>query len=390
MNFLVNNKKIIAIGLCSDQKRNIFSGQAMMFEALTHFLKEEQFDVSIINLTSQFVNIQVGKIALKRIIEYFIIILRSIPVFFRNRRGILYITTAQTKGGFLRDLVFINFAVLTGCKVLIQQFGSNFGIFYESLSPIFKYLVRSTFNKGEYIIVEGEFTKRQFAILKNYSVKVIAITNGLPERNLKISNIGKSYNESEPFRLIYLSYMIESKGYWDVLEAMDILINKSNRNVNCVFAGMFKSSVDDVRFTNETEATQAFHSYIELKNLKGKITYYGGLMGEDKANAFKKTHVFLLPSYFKFEGQPVSVLEAMAYGAVPIVTNYRMIPNMVTSECGIFVEAKSPHQIATKIEYLIDNPEIFQNLSQSAVNRFQDNFTLDKYCSNILQLINVL
>jgi len=386
----VKRRKIIAIGLCSDQKRNIFSGQAMMFEALTYFLKEKDTEVSVINLTSKYLDIQVGKIEIKRIVEYFTIILKSIPVFCKNRNGILYITTAQTIGGFLRDLVFINLAVLFGCKVLIHQFGSNFGVFYAGLSPFFKYLVRSTFNKGEYIIVEGQVTKEQFLILKDYQRRVVTITNGLPERNLKIGLIGKEYIKEKPFRLIYLSYMIESKGYLDVLEAMNILINDSKRNVECVFAGMFQSSVDDEKFANENEAEKAFKTFIKQHNLTEKITYYGGLMGDEKAAAFNKVHVFLLPSYFKFEGQPVSVLEAMAYGAVPIVTHYRMIPDMVTPECGIFVESKSPKHIAAKIEYLMDNPEKYHNLSQSAKNRFQDNFTLDKYCNNILRLFNAL
>ncbi|HEY5587486.1 MAG TPA: glycosyltransferase [Candidatus Paceibacterota bacterium] len=383
-------KKIIAIGQCTDQIRNLFSGQAMMFESLTDYLKENSYSVDVVNLTSKYTNIQVGEIVVKRIIEYITIILKSIPFFYRNKGGILYITTAQTKGGFLRDFIFIHLAFIFRCKILIQQFGSNFEIFYNCLSPFFKYLVRKTFNKGNYIIVEGVVTKKQFSFIKNYENKVLTLTNGLPEKAIKKGSDVKIFLSNESFKMIYLSYMIESKGYWDVLEAVNILINEFGRNVECVFAGMFKSSVDDEIFKSEVDASNQFHNFIYNKKLDKIVTYYEGLMGAKKSEAFLKSHVFLLPSYFKFEGQPVSVLEAMAYGCVPIVTQYRMIPDMVTHETGIYVEKKSPRQIADKIMYLMDNPEIYKGYSKASIDRFTENFTFDKYCSKFCQILNKL
>ncbi|NOS89314.1 MAG: glycosyltransferase family 4 protein [Methylococcaceae bacterium] len=382
------NRVILAIGLRTNQKLNIFSGQAMMFDALIDFLLANNFNVNVIDLTSKYTNIQVGKFSLKRVLEYFSIIIGSIKSFYICRGGLLYITTAQTKSGFLRDLVFINLAALFKYKILLQQFGSNFDSFYTSLSPIMKYLVRNTFNKGDYIVVEGELTKNQFSMIDNYTSKVLPITNGLPEKNLRNSNKGKTYNTSNTFNLIFLSYMIESKGYWDVLKAVQILVRQQNKNVHCIFAGAFKHSIDATMHSNELEAAADFNQYIIEHKLEQHVTYYEGLMGDAKANAFLKSHVFLLPSYFKFEGQPVSVLEAMAYGAVPIVTNYRMIPNMVTIDSGMFVDPKSPEQIADRILYLMDNKHDYEKFSQSCVDRFMANYTLDKYSMNMLKVIN--
>jgi len=382
------NKKIIAIGLCTDQVNNVFSGQAMMFEALTDYLKENKYSVDIINLTSKFTNIQVGKITLKRINEYFSIIIKSIPYFFKNKGGILYITTAQTKGGFLRDLIFIHLGTIFRYRILIQQFGSNFDAFYNSLNSFFRYLVKKTFNKGKYIIVEGEVTKKQFSFIEDYENKVLTLTNGLPERTIKTNTEIKTVKKDESFKMIYLSYMIESKGYLDVLEAVNILINEFDRNVECVFAGMFKLSVDDEKFKSEIEASLEFHNFIQKNKLDKFVTYYDGLMGTKKSEAFLKSHIFLLPTYFKFEGQPVSVLEAMAYGCVPIVTKYRMIPDMVTPETGIYVEKKSPRQIADKIMYLMDNPEIYKKYSKASIDRFNENFKFDKYCTKFCDILN--
>lgn len=381
------NNEILAVGLRTDQRNNVFSGQAMMFDALVGFLQGRNFRISVVNLASKYTNIQVGKFSIKRTLEYFGIIVKSIPKLYKFRGRQLYITTAQTRAGFFRDFVFINLAYLLGYRILMQQFGSNFESFYCSLSPIWKYLVRKTFEKASVIVVEGELTKRQFSMLQDFERKVVPITNGLPERNLLCTGAGKTYVRGQTFNLLFLSYMIESKGYWDVLKAVRILVRDYQKDVRCVFAGGFKHSVDAEMHANELDAERAFKQYIADNGLESYVTYHRGLMGREKARAFMGAHAFLLPSYFKFEGQPVSVLEAMAYGAVPIVTNHRMIPDMVTADVGLFVDAKSPEDIARKILCLMENPDEYHRLSQAGVARFLANYTLEKYCDNMLQVI---
>src|SRR5437660_281827 len=152
------NKKVIAIGLRPNQAKNVFSGQSMMFEAFVEYLQENKYDVKIIDLASKYSDINVGKITFKRIFEYLGIILGAFKVFSNNKRSTVYITTAQTKGGFIRDYLFINFAKFFGCKLLLQQFGSNFESFYNTASPGLQKRILATFNKGDLIVVEGEVT----------------------------------------------------------------------------------------------------------------------------------------------------------------------------------------------------------------------------------------
>ena len=381
-------KKLIAIGLRPNQEKNVFSGQSMMFEAFIEHLQANHFEVSVIDLASKYDDINVGKIASKRIFEYLGIIAKAVGVFAKNKGSVVYLTTAQTKGGFYRDFIFIRLASLFGCKLLLQQFGSNFENFFNSISPKLQQTVLDTFGKGSKIVVEGSVTKEQFKVLKDYETKVQIVSNGLPERNLKSTDKGKTYDKANPFHMIYLSYMIESKGFWDVLHAVDILKNKYNLNVKCVFSGTFKSSVDDTLYPDAVQAKKAFEEFIKSHDLETTITYYEGLMGDKKAEEFIKSNVFLLPSFFKFEGQPVSVLEAMAYGSLPIVTKYRMIPEMVTDETGVFVDPKSPEQIANAVKTLMESPERYAQLSQQCVDRYQEKFTLDSYCKNLMNIVN--
>jgi glycosyltransferase involved in cell wall biosynthesis len=133
-----------------------------------------------------------------------------------------------------------------------------------------------------------------------------------------------------------------------------------------------------------------FENYVTQNNLTNNTEYFEGLYGDLKEKAFKNSHAFLLPSYYINEGQPLAVLEAMASGNVCVVTNYRLIPDMVDVSNGVFVEAKSPEDIAEKIIYLMDNTEIYSRMSKTAIVKYRTNYTFDIYCEKVLTLFENL
>src|SRR5690606_41410408 len=114
---------------------------------------------------------------------------------------------------------------------------------------------------------------------------------------------------------------------------------------------------EDEMFKSATEAKKSFFNFIKTNLLEGKVTYTEGLYGYEKARQFSENHFFLLPSYYINESQPVSVLEALAYGRVPIVTKYRLIPTRVNPDNGIFVDPKSPGLIADAVRNMINDPD---------------------------------
>ncbi len=201
--------------------------------------------------------------------------------------------------------------------------------------------------------------------------------NRLPERTIEIAKKPKEIEADKPFRLIYLSNMIESKGYWDVLKALKILRTR-NRNVACRFTGKFMSEA--VLDTSPEQSRLDFFHYIEDNKLTDYVSYTEGLLGREKFDAFREAHLFLLPSNYLHEGQPVSILEAMAHGAVTIATDYRLIPLMVEdNNTGFFVPFGDPETIACKVEYLMDNPMEYKRMSGNSIERFCESFQAESY-----------
>ncbi len=381
-------KKLILVG-CTTQNNKVVNGQSMMFQLFVDKLKEKNIQTVIVDfgksVDSGFSSKRVsGKFSYTKLIDNFLLVFRYLYVLITNLKTPIYITTSQSKVGFIRDYVFINLAKVFNRKIVAHQFGSNYDRFFASQSISFQKKIEDTFEKTDKIIVEGDYTKNHFKFLKDYQDKVISIPNGLPE-NVDSRNIrAKKIDINQPIKIIYLSNLIESKGYWDVLKAVDELVNRDNRNLKAVFSGKFLGGVDDCVFSTPEIARESFFTFIEKNKLSNSIEYFEGLFAENKSKAFQEAHFFILPSYYINEGQPVSILEALAYGCVPIVTNYRLIPDMVNNKNGFFVKPKSPQEIAAAINKMIENPSEYNRYSEAGINYYLENFTADKFINRLL------
>lgn len=373
--------KVLAIGTRSDIARNKFTGQSIMFDGLIERLRANGDNVTTVDISSRFKS----KSLVLRSLDYVIVLVKVFWLLLTCKYNIGYITTAQSKNGFLRDNAIISLFRLFKVNVIAHQYGANYKQLLDALSEKGRMRLKDMLNYCSTIIVEGQHMKNQYSFLEDYEEKVKVIPNGLPTVG-KSAMSAKQFFKDEPFRMYYLSNLIWSKGYFDVLKATDLLVNKYGKDVRCVFSGNFMASADDTKpgISNKED----FDIFVKEHHLEEVVTYYPGMYGEQKDKAFAESNVFLLPTYYINEGQPVSIIEAMAYGCVPIVTEYRHIPMMVTKDNGCFVEPRNADQIAATIVWLMEHPEEYEEKSKRCICDFRGKFTFDKYASKVLECVN--
>ena len=384
-------KTIIGIGSHVDEARGYVTGLAMMHEMTLAILEDSGYKIEKVSLNSKFRDIGtvIAKASLKRHIDYLCIFLRFFFKLAMNRKAIVYTNPSMTKAGLKRDTYVVNLTIFFGHKIVFQQFGAMFDSFYKSLSEKEKDLLVKTYNKVDVIIVEGKYAKDQYKFIKDQS-KIHVVNNGLPESGNVIVKTPKAYHKGDVFELFFMNNMIESKGYIDVLKAVNILVNERNLKIRCTFAGKFMSLPDDIYFKSTTEAQVWFTDYVRSNNLSECVSYHNGIFGQEKSSIFLRSNAFLLPSYYIFEGQPTAILEALSYGCVPVVTKYRLIPEMVTEKCGVFVDARSPESIADAIEKLYNDNSYYIKLSEGALLRFNKYFTREQYRKKIISVLHEL
>ena len=352
-------KKILCIGTCCDVKRNRYTGQSVMFDGVVKYLKENDIKVTVEDISPKISKNGV----LLRSLDYSIILIEILWRLFTNKYDLCYITSSQSKKGFLRDNAMISMCRWFKVPVITHQYGANYHQLLDALGERGTEKLKKMLHYVSTIIVEGDYMKEQFSFLPDYRSKVNVIPNGLPIEGSH-AQIPKTYDGTRPFVMFYLSNLIWSKGYFDVLQAVDLLVNRDHMDVKCVFAGKFMASHDDERprIANKDD----FDNFVDIHSLTERIEYFPGLYGDEKDKYFYESNVFLLLSYYINEGQPVSIIEAMAYGCVPIVTEYRHIPMMINSYNGCFVKPKNAEDIAKNVKYLMEHPEERERLGKAA------------------------
>jgi glycosyltransferase involved in cell wall biosynthesis len=170
-----------------------------------------------------------------------------------------------------------------------------------------------------------------------------------------------------PLRLLYLSNMIASKGYLDVLEAIARL-HARGVAVQADFIGGWTAAADRDRF----QARAAAHGVQEI------VTHHGPVYDRDRVKHFYlEADVFLLPTYYPTEAQPLTILEAINAGTPVVTTRHASIPYMVRDgREALFVPPRDPDAIAAAVQRLAE-PATWQPFSRRARQRFVDAFSPD-------------
>ncbi len=161
-------------------------------------------------------------------------------------------------------------------------------------------------------------------------------------------------------RILFLSNMIESKGYLDLLEAL-IVLKTLGIPFRAQYAGRWVQPEDE----------EAFKNALAYNQLAADVTHLGPVSDRKKIKALHLwADVLVLPTYYPTEAQPLVLLEAMNAGTPVISTAHSGIPEMVKDgREGFLVPPQSPQAIAHALEKLT-NVTTWLQFSRNAEMRF--------------------
>jgi len=172
--------------------------------------------------------------------------------------------------------------------------------------------------------------------------------------------------------------MIVSKGYLDVLEAVGQVFAEG-LNVRISFAG---------RWNSENEKAY-FFARVNALGLAQVVTHHGPIRDRSRIDTLhREADIFLLPSYYKEEAQPVALIEALSAATPVIVTRHSGIRDMVRQDQEArFVSPRSPESIAEAITELADI-DVWRTASRAARERYDQYFGKDVVRAKWLALLS--
>lgn len=361
------------------------SGQSLAFQSLVEGLNERTVDFGFIDLSDRG-PARGGAPTFSRAFQY-LRVLRNYVQMVHRCTGTVYLQIAQSRFGFLRDALFILIAGLRRLRIVCHLHGGNYDRFYRQQPRFLRALIRTALRRADRVIVLGEGLRSLFDFEPSLGSKITVVPNGLPyapPSSIRPKRIPSDPNE--PIRILYMSNLIESKGYFDVLKAVHLLATRDGLTIDAKFCGAFWANrSDDVCVRSADHAESLFRRFVDQHGLANCVHYCGVLSGAEKERALTDAHFLVLPSYYDNEGQPLAIIEAMAHGCVSISTDHRAIGDLIVDgESGLLVPPREPCEIATRIAALVGDPERYEQMSEAALQRFGKFFTREAHLERML------
>lgn len=258
-----------------------------------------------------------------------------------NKYDIVHIHMAA-QASFTRKSFFIRKAKAAGKKIIIHQHGGNFDHFFLMQSNENKRkTIRTIFAMADKVIVLAEEWDTFFSNNICDSRKIVVLHNSVMVPNYQ----KQDYSDHN---VLFLGRLEKEKGIYDLLRIVpDIL----------------KVVPDAVFFLGGDGDIEQCRSIVNERDLNEHVRILGWILAEEKEKYFKKSSIFILPSYY--EGMPMAVLEAMSYGLATISTNTGGIPQIIDEGInGFCVEAGDLETITDRLELLLASMPLRKKLGQ--------------------------
>ena len=357
-----NKTSILLVGPFPDPISGVSIANKVVKELLS---ADSDFLVETINTSYPSFDEQIGKFSIKKFLFYLSLNLSFFKIFKNN---IVYITPGQTFFGVLKYSLFISITSLLKKELIIHVHGNYLGKEYQSLKG---------FKRVLFYFLVSRFTK---GIVLSNSLKH-NLTPFLEDKNIfSLPNFAQDYlyKEDKKFvkdelRIFYLSNLMKEKGIFCLLNAL-----KNLEKNNIIYKAKIAGNID------QKYSKEILNLFTELKNAE----YIGVVNGDDKKNLLKWGNVFVLPTFYKMEGQPISILEAMATTNLVVTTNHAGISDVFQDKInGYFVEKNNENSIQKILSYLAANKSELKKIAEYNKTFFLNNFTVDIFKKNLLEII---
>jgi glycosyltransferase involved in cell wall biosynthesis len=193
----------------------------------------------------------------------------------------------------------------------------------------------------------------------------------LPQRRIRFQERGGG--KQSDFRALFVGACTAAKGLFVTLEAV-ALINKRFMerqvpvSVSLTVAGEFVSSEERKRFDER----------IARSDLRHLVEYAGFVRGDAKNDLFREADCLCFPSLYPAEGQPVTIIEALAFDLPVVATHWRGIPDLVNGANARLIEGQNPSALGDALEEVINSER-----TTASRNLFLARYSLENYLEGL-------
>ncbi len=328
-------------------------------------------EVEVVNLSKS--SFRSGVTSFQRILEIIAILLK---VLIKRKADVIYFTISEGIAGNIKDILIYLICLKNISKMIIHLHGGSLkeNIFTKN-KLLFK-INRFFISRLGHVLISGSSHREIFSGIID-DKKVIVIPNFAEDYLfLDESEITRKFQDLQPLKILFLSNLIEGKGYNYLVDAYLGLKSELKNKLRIDFAG----GADPV----DLKKTKFF----EKINSAKEIQYHGFINIEKKKELLTQAHILCFPSYL-LEGQGLVILEAYASGCVVITTGQGGIKDVFSDGInGYQIAIKSADSIKQIVETVLKNPNDLLPLAISNRRIAFEKYRSSIFTGSILKIID--
>src|SRR5581483_6271544 len=187
------------------------------------------------------------------------------------------------------------------------------------------------------------------------------IANAVPMSDVDLSPA--RYGSQRPLEVTYLGRLAIDKGIFETIEAVRLL---RERGIDV-----------RLRIAGSGVALAQIERAIIQAGVSDRVSILGPLFGAAKEQLWRDSQVLAFPSYR--EGLPYALLEAMSFGAVPVVTPVGAIPEVVQDQVqGLLVPPRDAAAVAAALQRLALDRPLLQRMALAARERVAHQYSVTR------------
>lgn len=345
-------------------------GQSLMVQILVEGLPAHGVAVQHVNLGLSRDAADIGR---WRIGKFFTVLgacARAVAARFRQKGDTLYYVPAPGKRGALyRDWVVMLLCRPFFGRLVLHWHATGLGEWLDTRATVpERWLTQLLLGRADLSIVLAEALRGDAVALRAKRIAVVA--NGIADPLNGAEPAPRP--PADPFQVLFLGLCSEEKGLFATAAAV-LAANRTagKSSFRLTAAGPFPDAATAQRFASLVAAHPA-------------VLHHAGFVGNAaKAELLRSSHCLCLPTRYPLEGQPLVLLEAMAYDLPIIATRWRGIPETLPPE-GVLVATADPEALAKILCELQRRPPhvgVFRH-------HFLERFTRERHWAALAAAIN--
>lgn len=220
----------------------------------------------------------------------------------------VYLVISSTFWGNLRDLFILwTLGKRHRGRTVVHRHGNRFLRSDISGKNPIRMVNKKFFGEIRAAIVLGESLRN---IFQGYvpGTRVHIVQNFFnPDVLIPQDELEQKWKIPDKVEILFLSNLIKEKGYTILLDVISSISPELRSKCVVHFAGQFYSDAEEAEFKKKIAPYP-------------NIFFHGVVREAKKRDLLWRAHLFCLPTMYKFEGQPISMLEAYVAGCVVLTT----------------------------------------------------------------------